>query len=116
VAFLIKVEVTICSRCALIAGETPTVPANHLNGLTRDVVWFESPDDFDIFSGLLSFGIANHDDPRMEMNLTKTAQHYGGIIELTLQKVRYSLRGRFSHANEQSILKNCCRRIDQERS
>ena len=45
-----------------------------------------------------------HDDPRMEMNLTKTAQHYGGIIELALQKVRYSLRGRFSHANEQSIL------------
>ena len=40
----------------------------------------------------------------MEMNLTKTAQHYGGIIEVALQKVRYSLRGRFSHANEQSIL------------
>ena len=40
----------------------------------------------------------------MEMNLTKTAQHYGGIIELALQKFRYSLRGRFSHANEQSIL------------
>ena len=38
------------------------------------------------------------------MNLTKTAQHYGGIIELALQKIRYSLRGRFSHANEQSIL------------
>ncbi|MGH9871437.1 MAG: hypothetical protein ACRD9S_03095 [Pyrinomonadaceae bacterium] len=38
------------------------------------------------------------------MNLTKTAQHYGGIIELALQKFRYSLRGRFSHANEQSIL------------
>jgi hypothetical protein len=40
----------------------------------------------------------------MEMNLTRTVQHYGGIIELALQKVRYSLRGRFSHANEQSIL------------
>ena len=40
----------------------------------------------------------------MEMNLTKAAQHYGGIIELALQKVRYSLRGRFSHANEQGIL------------
>jgi hypothetical protein len=40
----------------------------------------------------------------MEMNLTKTAQHYGGIFELALQKVRYSLRGRFSHANEQGIL------------
>lgn len=38
------------------------------------------------------------------MNLTKTAQHYGGIFELALQKVRYSLRGRFSHANEQGIL------------
>jgi len=31
-------------------------------------------------------------------------QHYGGIIELALQKVRYSLRGRFSHADEQRIL------------
>jgi len=38
------------------------------------------------------------------MNLTKAAQRYGGIIELTLQKVKYSLRGRFSHANEQQIL------------
>jgi hypothetical protein len=38
------------------------------------------------------------------MNLTKTAQHYGSIIELSLQRVRYSLRGRFSHANEQQIL------------
>jgi hypothetical protein len=38
------------------------------------------------------------------MNLTKTAQHYGNVIELALQKVRYSLRGRFSHANEQNIL------------
>jgi len=31
-------------------------------------------------------------------------QHYGGIIELALQKVKYSLRGRFSHADEQRIL------------
>ena len=31
-------------------------------------------------------------------------QHYGGIIELALQKVKYSLRGRFSHADEQQIL------------
>ncbi len=38
------------------------------------------------------------------MNLTKTAQHYGGIFEVALQKLRYSLRGRFSHANEQQIL------------
>ncbi|HUS13203.1 MAG TPA: hypothetical protein VMZ30_22215 [Pyrinomonadaceae bacterium] len=40
------------------------------------------------------------------MNLTKAAQHYGAIIELGLQKVKYSLRGRFSHANEQRILAN----------
>src|SRR5258705_13015630 len=40
----------------------------------------------------------------MEMNLTKATQHYGDRIELPLQKVRYSLRGRFSHANEQNIL------------
>jgi len=40
----------------------------------------------------------------MEMNLTKAAQHYGGIFELALQKLKYSLRGRFSHANEQGIL------------
>lgn len=38
------------------------------------------------------------------MNLTKTAQYYGSIIELSLQKAKYSLRGRFSHANEQQIL------------
>jgi hypothetical protein len=40
----------------------------------------------------------------MEMNLIKAAQHYGGVIELALQKVKYSLRGRYSHANEQGIL------------
>lgn len=40
----------------------------------------------------------------MEMNLSKAAQHYGSIIELALQKAKYSLRGRFSHANEQAIL------------
>jgi hypothetical protein len=39
------------------------------------------------------------------MNLTK-AQYYGAIIELTLQKFKYSLRGRFSHSNEQQILGN----------
>ena len=39
------------------------------------------------------------------MQLSKTAQHYGSIIELGLQKFRYSLRGRFSHANEQQILR-----------
>ncbi|HEV7683787.1 MAG TPA: hypothetical protein VGO68_16785 [Pyrinomonadaceae bacterium] len=38
------------------------------------------------------------------MSLSKTAQRYGNIIELSLQKVRYSLRGRFSHADEQNIL------------
>ena len=41
---------------------------------------------------------------RMEMNLTKAAQRYGSIIELTLQRFQFSLRGRFSHANEQQIL------------
>jgi predicted RNA methylase len=38
------------------------------------------------------------------MSLSESAQHYGAMIELTLQRVRYSLRGRFSHANEQNIL------------
>lgn len=38
------------------------------------------------------------------MNLNKAAQHYGSIIEFTLQKVKYSLRGRFSYSNEQQIL------------
>jgi hypothetical protein len=40
----------------------------------------------------------------MESNLTKAAHYCGSLIELTLQKVRYSLRGRYSHANEQQIL------------
>ena len=40
----------------------------------------------------------------MEITLTKTVSQYGAIFELTLQKIRYSLRGRFSHANEQNIL------------
>ena len=40
----------------------------------------------------------------MKKNLSKTAQQYGGIIELALQKLKYSLRGRFSHSNEQEIL------------
>jgi hypothetical protein len=40
----------------------------------------------------------------MDMNLTKAAQRYGNILELTLQKAKYSLRGRFSHSNEQQIL------------
>ena len=39
------------------------------------------------------------------MNFSKTAQHYGGLLDLTLQKARYSLRKRFSHSNEQQILK-----------
>ena len=38
------------------------------------------------------------------MNLTKAAQRYGSILELALQKLQFSLRGRFSHANEQQIL------------
>ena len=48
--------------------------------------------------------MATQNDLRMEMNLTEAAQHYGGVIELALQKIKYSLRGRFSHANEQRIL------------
>ena len=39
------------------------------------------------------------------MNLSKTAQHYGGRLDLTLQKARYSLRKRFSQSDEQQILK-----------
>ncbi len=39
------------------------------------------------------------------MKLSKTAQHFGGQLDLTLQKVRYSLRKRFSHSDEQQILK-----------
>jgi SAM-dependent methyltransferase len=42
--------------------------------------------------------------PPMEMSLAKTSQHYGSIIELALQKFQFSLRGRFSHANEQQLL------------
>ncbi len=38
------------------------------------------------------------------MQLNKTAQGYGGIIELALQKLKYSLRGHFSHSNEEQIL------------
>lgn len=38
------------------------------------------------------------------MDLNATAHRYGSIIELSLQKVKYYLRGRFSHANEQEIL------------
>ncbi|MGH9931265.1 MAG: hypothetical protein ACREA9_18820 [Pyrinomonadaceae bacterium] len=48
--------------------------------------------------------MTTQNDSRMEMSLTEAAQHYGGIIELGLQKIKYSLRGRFSHANEQRIL------------
>jgi hypothetical protein len=42
--------------------------------------------------------------PWMEMNLTQAAQRYGSILELTLQKFQFSLRGRSSHAHEQQIL------------
>src|SRR6185295_3243032 len=40
-----------------------------------------------------------------EMNFSKTAHQYAGLLELTLQKARYSLRRSFSHSNEQEILK-----------
>lgn len=39
------------------------------------------------------------------MSFSKTAQHYGGLLDLTLQKARYSLRKRFSHSDEQQILR-----------
>lgn len=39
------------------------------------------------------------------MKFSKTAQHFGGKLDLTLQKARYSLRKRFSHSDEQQILK-----------
>jgi hypothetical protein len=39
------------------------------------------------------------------MNFSKTAQHFGGLLDLTLQKARYSLRKRFSRSDEQQILK-----------
>lgn len=41
---------------------------------------------------------------RMEMNLSKPSTSYSSILDFTLQKARYSLRGRFSHSNEQQIL------------
>jgi SAM-dependent methyltransferase len=39
------------------------------------------------------------------MNFSRTAQHYGGLLDLTLQKARYSLRRRFSRSDEQQILR-----------
>jgi hypothetical protein len=39
------------------------------------------------------------------MQLTKTVHDYASILELGLQKFRYSLRGRYSHGNEQQILR-----------
>src|SRR5687768_2329516 len=47
----------------------------------------------------------------MEMNLTKAAQRYGSILELALQKFQFSLRGRFSHGNEQQILRKYIREL-----
>jgi len=38
------------------------------------------------------------------MQFNKTAQGYGGIIDLALQKLRSSVRGHFSHSNEEKIL------------
>lgn len=46
------------------------------------------------------------DPERTNMQLMKTAQDYASILELSLQRFRYSLRGRYSHANEQQILRN----------
>jgi SAM-dependent methyltransferase len=39
------------------------------------------------------------------MNLSKILQRHSGRLDLTLQKARYSLRRRFSHSDEQEILK-----------
>ena len=39
------------------------------------------------------------------MNFSKTAQRYSGLLDLTLQRARYSLRKRFSQSDEQQILK-----------
>jgi SAM-dependent methyltransferase len=39
------------------------------------------------------------------MSFSKTVQHYSGLLDLTLQKARYSLRSRFSRSDEQQILK-----------
>jgi hypothetical protein len=53
------------------------------------------------------------------MSLSGSAKHYGSIIELGLQRVKYSLRGRFSHANEQRILASYIEQllpIDQPRT
>jgi hypothetical protein len=53
------------------------------------------------------------------MSLSGSAKHYGSIIELGLQRVKYSLRGRFSHANEQRILANYIKQLlptDQPRT
>ena len=48
------------------------------------------------------------------MQLTKTAQDYAGRLELSLQRFRYSLRGRYSHANEQQILRSYIDKIFPE--
>ena len=39
------------------------------------------------------------------MKFSRTVEHYGGLLDLMLQKARYSVRRRFSHSDEQQILK-----------
>jgi SAM-dependent methyltransferase len=39
------------------------------------------------------------------MKFSRTVEHYGGLLDLTLKRVRYSVRRRFSHSDEQQILK-----------
>src|SRR6267378_2086934 len=39
------------------------------------------------------------------MKFSRTVQHYAGLLDLTLKKARYSVRRRFSHSDEQQILK-----------
>ena len=39
------------------------------------------------------------------MKFSRVTQQYGGLLDLTLQKARYSVRRRFSHSDEEQILK-----------
>ena len=39
-----------------------------------------------------------------QINLNQTAPSYSSVLKLTLQKARYSARGRFSHSNEEELI------------
>lgn len=47
----------------------------------------------------------------MNDSLSKLAKQYGARIDLSLQKMRYSLRRRFSHSGEQQILADYIERL-----